>query len=68
MLAPSRIKRGSCKQFAQPLERVAHGRLRELELAARARKIAFAVNGLQDHKQVKIHLAEMHGTNFTLFQ
>jgi hypothetical protein len=47
---------------------MAHGRLRELELAARAREIAFAVDGLQHNKQVKIDLAQMHATNFTLFQ
>ena len=61
-------KKRVLQQFAQPLKRVAHGRLRELELAACARKIALAVNGLQHNKQVKIHLAEMHETNFTLFQ
>ena len=61
-------KKRVLQQFAQPLKCVAHGRLRELELAAGARKIAFAVDGLQHNKQVKIDLAQMHGTNFTLFQ
>ena len=56
------------QEFAQALERVAHGRLRELELASRAREVAFAVNGLQDHEQVEIDLAQMHGTNLTLFR
>ena len=56
------------QQFTKPLERVAHGRLRKLELAAGARKIAFAINGLKDNKEVKIDLAQMHDTNFTLFQ
>src|SRR6185312_1671533 len=60
-------KKRVLQEFAQPLERVAHGRLRQLELAARPRKIAFAINGLKDYKQVKIDLAQMHGTNFTLF-
>ena len=67
MLAPSRIKSGSCSSSRKPLERVAHGWLGELELAARAGEIAFAVDGLQHNKQVKIDLAQMHGTNFTLF-
>jgi hypothetical protein len=47
---------------------MAHGGLRELELAAGACQIAFAVDGLQHNKQVKIDLAQMHETNFTLFQ
>ena len=55
------------QQLAQALERVAHGRLGELELAAGARQIAFAVDGLKHHKQVEIDLAQMHGTNLTLF-
>jgi hypothetical protein len=46
---------------------MAHGRLRELELAAGAGEITLAVNGLQHYKQVEIDLAQMHGTNFTLF-
>ncbi len=61
-------KKRVLQQFTQPLERVTHGRLRKLELAARAREIAFAINGLKDNKQIEIDLAQMHGTNFTLFQ
>src|SRR5579864_3885201 len=61
-------KKRVLQQFAQTLQRMAHGRLRELQLAARAREIAFAVDGLQHNKKVKIDLAQMHETNFTLFQ
>jgi hypothetical protein len=61
-------KKRVLQQFAQPLEGVAHGRLREFELAAGSGEITFPVDGFQDHEQVKIDLAQMHGTNFTLFQ
>ena len=55
------------QQFAQALQRMAHGRLCELYLPACAREIAFAIDGLQDHEQVEIDLAQMHDTNFILF-
>src|SRR5262249_26667959 len=60
-------KKRVLQQLAQPLERVAHRRLGELQLPAGTGQVAFPVDGLKHHEQVEIDLAEMHGTNLTLF-
>src|SRR5262249_40283439 len=60
-------KKRVLQQLAQSLERMAHGGLGELQLAAGTGQVAFPVNGLKHHEQVEIDLAEMHGTNLTPF-
>jgi len=54
-------------QLAKPAERVADGRLRQVQAAARPRDAALGIDGVEDGEQIEVDPRDMHGVYITKF-
>ena len=57
---PAPLEQRVVKQLAQPSQRVADGRLRQVERARRRRDAAFRIDGVEDDEQVQVDPRDMH--------
>jgi hypothetical protein len=63
MRAPVRTSSGSADQVAQPLQRVAGGRLRQPDPHPGAADVGFAEQGVERHQQIEVKRIQIHTAN-----